>query len=140
MPAIEKHGGQILKFIGDGLLAIFPVSANRDAACAAALDAANEAQAACAALETIDTPTRIGVGLHVGSVSYGNVGGENRLDFTCIGPAVNLASRLQGLAAAEGWPMALSEDFARCLSRPMRTLGRFRLKGLGEPVPAFAPQ
>jgi adenylate cyclase len=140
VPAIEKHGGEVLKFMGDAVLAIFPVSAGPRAACAAALSAAEEALAACASLDaTIAASCRIGVGLHVGSVSYGNVGGENRLDFTCIGPAVNLAARLQGLAATEGWPIALSEDFARCLSRPMRALGSYMLKGLGEPVPAFAP-
>ncbi|MSP47861.1 MAG: adenylate/guanylate cyclase domain-containing protein [Alphaproteobacteria bacterium] len=139
VPAIEKHGGQVLKFLGDGVLAIFPASSGSGAACTSALAAANEAHAACAALETIDTPTRIGVGLHVGSISYGNVGGETRLDFTCIGPAVNLAARLQGLAATEGWPLALSEDFAARLPRPARSLGRFSLKGLHEPVAVFAP-
>ncbi len=139
VPAIEAHGGQVLKFMGDGVLAIFPASSGREAACASALAAAEEAHAACAALETIDTPTRIGVGLHVGPVSYGNIGGENRLDFTCIGPAVNLAARLQGLAASEGWSVALSEDFATTLPKTPRPLGRFQLKGLPVPVPVFAP-
>jgi len=139
VPAIEKHGGEVLKFMGDSLLAIFPASSGPEAACGAALAAAEEAYAACAALETIDTPTRIGLGLHVGKVSYGNIGSETRLDFTCIGPAVNLASRLQGLAAAEGWPMAMSADFAAALPRAARPLGRFQLKGLAEPVPVFAP-
>jgi adenylate cyclase len=139
VPAIEKNGGHVLKFIGDGVLAIFPASSGPHAACASALAAANEAHLACAALETIDTPARIGVGLHVGSVSYGNVGGETRLDFTCIGPAVNLAARLQGLAATEGLPMALSEAFAAMLPAKPRSLGRFQLKGLPEPVPVFAP-
>ncbi|MBL8692396.1 MAG: adenylate/guanylate cyclase domain-containing protein [Rhodospirillaceae bacterium] len=139
VPAIEKHGGEVLKFMGDSVLAIFPASSGAEAACTSALAAAEEAYDACAALETIDTPTRIGVGLHVGKVSYGNIGGETRLDFTCIGPAVNLASRLQSLAASQGWPMALSESFAGALSRTTRALGSFPLKGLAEPVPVFAP-
>ena len=139
VPAIEKHGGEVLKFMGDGVLAIFPASVSAEAACNSALAAAKEALVACAALETIDTPTRIGVGLHVGSVSYGNIGGETRLDFTCIGPTVNLAARLQGLASTEGWTMAFSEAFAKCLSRPSKPLGSFLLKGLPEPVPVFAP-
>ncbi|NDC64656.1 MAG: adenylate/guanylate cyclase domain-containing protein, partial [Planctomycetia bacterium] len=86
VPAIEKHGGEVLKFMGDSVLAIFPATSGPEAACSAALAAAEEAYDACVALETIDTPTRIGVGLHVGKVSYGNIGGETRLDFTCIGP------------------------------------------------------
>jgi adenylate cyclase len=139
VPAIEKHGGEVMKFMGDSILAIFPASSGRVQACASALAAAQEAHIACQALETIDTPTRIGVGLHVGPVSYGNIGGETRLDFTCIGPAVNLASRLQGLAASEGWPIAVSEAFAGCLPSTARALGRFQLKGLPEPTPVFAP-
>lgn len=139
VPAIETHGGQVLKFMGDGLLAIFPVTTGAEAACTAALEAAEQALAACAALEAADTPVRIGVGLHVGPLSYGNVGSEMRLDFTCIGPAVNLAARLQGLAASEGWPLALSEAFASMLPGTPRLLGRFQLKGLPEAVPAFAP-
>jgi adenylate cyclase len=139
VPAIEKHGGEVMKFMGDSVLAIFPASSGPEAACASALAAAEEAYDACAALETIDTPTRIGVGLHVGKVSYGNIGGETRLDFTCIGPAVNLTSRLQGLAASQGWPLALSESFAKTLSRTTRALGSFPLKGLPEPVSVFAP-
>jgi len=139
LPAIEKHGGDVLKFMGDSVLAIFPASSGTAAACGSALAAAEEAYDACAALETIDTPTRIGLGLHVGKVAYGNIGGETRLDFTCIGPAVNLTSRLQGLAAAEGWPMAMSEAFAAAVPRSSRPLGRFQLKGLSQPVPVFAP-
>lgn len=139
VPAIETHGGQVLKFMGDGLLAIFPVTTGAEAACTAALKAAEQALAACAALEAADTPVRIGVGLHVGPLSYGNVGSEMRLDFTCIGPAVNLAARLQGLASSEGWPLALSEAFASMLPGTPRLLGRFQLKGLPDAVPAFAP-
>jgi adenylate cyclase len=139
VPSIIAHGGEVLKFIGDGLLAVFPAEA-----CEAALVAAEVALAAVAELDATARPEpdlglKVGIGLHVGEVSYGNIGSESRLDFTCIGPAVNLAARLQGLAAAEGWPIALSEAFAGRLSRPIRPLGRFLLKGIGEPVAAFAP-
>jgi adenylate cyclase len=139
VPAILDRGGEVLKFLGDGLLAIFPATA-----CAAALDAAEAALAAVAELDgdgipAENRPLRIGIGLHVGEVSYGNVGSATRLDFTCIGPAINLAARLQALAAEHGWPLVLSQDFADRVARPNQLLGHYSLKGLSEPVPAFAP-
>jgi len=98
---IAKHGGEVLKFMGDGLLAIFPLAgdADRQAACGAALAAAMEVRDAIARLSGWPTTgPRYGVALHIGDVLYGNVGAVNRLDFTCIGPAVNLAARLEELA------------------------------------------
>jgi adenylate cyclase len=93
---IARHGGEILKFIGDGLLAIFPL--DQPNACANLLHAVTEARQAVIALnqknsETDRAPLNYGIGVHVGDVMYGNIGSTTRLDFTVIGPAVNMASR-----------------------------------------------
>ena len=107
VPAILEHGGEVLKFIGDGLLAIFPLADDGDDAgevCRRALACAREARrlhrGARRAGGSDTRPIRFGLALHVGQVMYGNIGGGNRLDFTCIGPAVNLAARLEKVAAA----------------------------------------
>ncbi|MGV1837124.1 adenylate/guanylate cyclase domain-containing protein [Rhizobium rhizogenes] len=140
---IEKHGGEILKFMGDGLLAIFPLS-NPDA-CANLLRAIDEAAAAVAALNEENSRNgrevlRYGVGVHVGDVMYGNIGSSTRLDFTVIGPAVNIASRLETLTKEVKRPVLLSKafvDMAGCAAE-MESLGAFPLKGLGERVDVFA--
>ena len=103
MPAIERHGGEVLKFIGDGLLAIFPVAGEPKAPtlCEAALAAAQDAFAALGRRNlTAAQPIQFGLALHVGEIAYGNIGGASRLDFTVIGSAVNLAARLEGLPAS----------------------------------------
>ncbi|MEZ2221734.1 adenylate/guanylate cyclase domain-containing protein [Rhizobium sp. RCC_161_2] len=140
---IEKHGGEILKFMGDGLLAIFPLS--NPHACANLLQAIKEAAAAVAALNEENSHNgrevlRYGVGVHVGDVMYGNIGSRTRLDFTVIGPAVNIASRLETLTKEVKRPVLLSKafvDMAGCGSE-MESLGAFPLKGLGERVEVFA--
>jgi adenylate cyclase len=138
VPAIEKHGGEVLKFIGDGLLAIFPLAEGADPGPVAdrALAAADEALAAMTALAPLD----IGLALHVGELAYGNIGGSNRLDFTAIGAAVNIAARLEGLTAKLGKTLVVSEDFARMTSRATDELGSFDLKGVPAPVRVFAPR
>ncbi|AYG61614.1 adenylate/guanylate cyclase domain-containing protein [Rhizobium jaguaris] len=140
---IEKHGGEILKFMGDGLLAIFPLSDPK--ACANLLQAISEAEAAVDALNEENSRNgrevlRYGVGVHVGDVMYGNIGSRTRLDFTVIGPAVNVASRLETLTKEVKRPVLLSKafvDMAGC-EIAMESLGAFPLKGLGEPVDVFA--
>jgi adenylate cyclase len=134
--AVEAAGGQVLKFIGDGLLAIFPVEADPAAACAAALLASRDAASRVAALER---PLRYGLSLHLGDVMYGNIGSPERLDFTVIGPAVNRAARLESLAARLGEPVVLSRAFVDAAGIPVRALGTFELKGIAEPMEAFAP-
>jgi len=142
--AIAAHSGEVLKFVGDGVLAIFPAASGEDQAMAsAALDAAEEilrrlaeqnAQGEAARLAQI----RIGIGLHIGEVFYGNVGAATRLDFTAIGPAVNLVCRLEVLTKRFGRPLLLSKDFARlCGARPLQSLGFQPVKGLGEPEEVF---
>jgi adenylate cyclase len=133
VPAIEAHGGEVLKFIGDGLLAIFPITEESSAAArtAAALDAST---AAFAALDALNARTgadlRLGLALHVGDVAYGNIGGASRLDFTAIGSAVNLAARLEGVASKLGRRMVVSAEFAGLAGRPFEDLGGFELKGI----------
>jgi adenylate cyclase len=142
--ALKNRGGEILKFIGDGVMAIFPVI---DAmflpdATAGAIDAAREALSAieevnAGRVEAGRERIRFGVGLHVGPVTFGNVGTAERLDFTVIGPAVNRCARLEGLTKVLGAPVLASADFKRVCPRPMRSLGRHRLRGVPEPVEIF---
>lgn len=145
--AIERRGGEVLKFMGDGLLAIFPLAEGegdaRDKALAA-LDASDEAFARMATVNERraaigQAPLRFGLALHVGDVAYGNIGGAGRLDFTCIGTAVNLAARLEGLASKLGESLVMSDDFQRLVGRPARPLGAFELKGVPGEQTAYAP-
>jgi len=143
--AIHDHGGEILKFIGDGLLAIFPIEAPDAAADAArhAFEAAVEALAAVRRLElaaTDEPPLRIVVALHAGTVIYGNIGAANRLDFTVIGPAVNLVSRIEAVAKTLDLPIVVSDDFACAYGQPLRSLGMHQLRGLTTPRELFSPQ
>jgi adenylate cyclase len=143
VPAILKHGGEVLKFMGDGLLAIFPIKSDSDPGevCARALAAAYEARGNVAAL---NRPVRIEIGvvrfglaLHIGKVLYGNIGGGNRLDFTCIGPAVNLAARLEKLAAKLGRVIVASDEFARHCGADFQALGKFPLTGFASEQNVF---
>ncbi|HEY7992217.1 MAG TPA: adenylate/guanylate cyclase domain-containing protein [Stellaceae bacterium] len=140
--AIERHGGEILKFVGDGLLAIFPISTDRTATVAAseALAAAAEAQTALAELDGDGASLRMVVALHYGTVIYGNIGAAQRLDFTVIGPAVNLVSRIEMVAKSLDLPVVVSDDFAAISGRKLRSLGLHRLRGLDQPHELFAPE
>lgn len=142
--ALRAHGGEILKFIGDGVMAYFPVddalflpmvTANAVAAArrlVGDVEAANEARAAGGR-----EPLRFGIGLHVGHVMFGNIGTEDRLDFTVIGPAVNRAARLEGLTKALGAPVLASAQFNDVCEVPLKSLGKHRLRGVPEPVEVF---
>lgn len=144
VPAIEKRGGEVLKFIGDGLLAILPLQGEANQGqCDAMLEAADEAFLALAAHNAQvpkERAIRFGLALHVGEVAYGNIGGASRLDFTCIGPAVNLAARLEGLTGKLHRDVVLSAEFARHTTRPLEPLGTFELKGVPGPQQAFCPK
>lgn len=134
VPAILERGGEVLKFMGDGLLAIFPIAPDDpdgSAACAAALAAARDARARIAALGKTEDANgvRFGLALHLGELLYGNIGGESRLDFTCIGPAVNLAARLEKLAGELGRAILASGDFAQCCPGELVPVGEFALRG-----------
>jgi len=134
VPAIERHGGEVLKFIGDGLLAIFPIHDDGAERCREALAAAGEAFAALAS-----TKHRLGLALHVGEVAYGNIGSSSRLDFTTIGNAVNMAARLEGVASKLGRPVVMSQAFAD-LAGGGEDLGLHELKGIAEPQRVLAPK
>ncbi|WP_426412058.1 adenylate/guanylate cyclase domain-containing protein [Bradyrhizobium ganzhouense] len=140
---IARHGGEILKFIGDGLLAIFPLS--QPNACANLLRAVTEARQAMAALNernkgTGRAPLNYGIGVHVGDVMYGNIGSTSRLDFTVIGPAVNMASRLEALTKQVGKPVLLSHDFAELVTPEfeLERVGQHAVRGFSEPIELFA--
>src|ERR1700676_1182038 len=141
--AVAAQGGEILKFIGDAMLAIFPIRADTAATCAAALLAAERAQAALieenrrrlgAGLARID----YGLALHVGDVMYGNIGSDTRLDFTVIGPAVNLTARIESMCRQLGRPLLLSADFVKAGAINAESLGAFSLKGVAAEQEIFA--
>ncbi len=141
--AVEAHGGEILKFMGDGLLAIFRADPDAADAGGRAYRAALAARTAIAALNATraaagEGPVEFAMGLHVGEVAYGNVGGRTRLDFTVLGPAVNYASRLQDLAKRLNQPILVSREFARALSDCLVDLGDHPLRGIGRSERVFA--
>src|SRR5690348_443259 len=140
---VARHGGEILKFMGDGLLAIFPLS--QPSACTNLLRAVSEARRAMVALnqrnsDTGRAPMNYGVGLHVGDVMYGNIGSRTRLDFTVIGPAVNMASRLETLTKQLGKPVLLSRAFADFVERDftLERVGEYPVRGFSDPIELFA--
>ncbi|MBT7187639.1 adenylate/guanylate cyclase domain-containing protein [Candidatus Bathyarchaeota archaeon] len=137
--AVEAHGGQVLKFMGDGMLAVFE---GDDEGCKHALIAADDAACRMATinegrLEVGEPAIRYGLALHWGDVMYGNIGSARRLDFTVIGPAVNLAARLEGLCSRLGTDLIISAPFAERCGEPVQSLGSHQLKGIDEPVEAF---
>jgi adenylate cyclase len=150
--AVIDHGGEVLKFIGDGLLAVFPFAAFADerAAAEASLAAAEQALGALeslnvdppAELESIDgwRPLRTGIALHEGEVFFGNVGAPGRLDFTVIGRAVNAASRVEALTKSLGRPILLTAPVAARVGRALDDLGARSLRGVAVPVGIFAPK
>jgi adenylate cyclase len=140
---IARHGGEILKFIGDGLLAIFPLS--QPQACANLLHAVTEARQAMVALNEKNSqigraPLNYGTGVHVGDVMYGNIGSRTRLDFTVIGPAVNMASRLETLTKQLGRTVLLSRAFADFVKSDvdLERVGEYPVRGFNDPIELFA--
>jgi adenylate cyclase len=141
---VEAHGGEVLKFIGDAVLAIFPTSAGqeRTAACRKALKAAQEFGRRTEAENALrrssgGAPLVHGLALHVGEVAYGNVGAPHRLDFTVIGPAVNRASRLLDLAKRLDRQVIVSEALSQEIDQPLIDLGRHPLRDVEQPQRVF---
>jgi adenylate cyclase len=137
--AIHDAGGDVLKLIGDGTLAIFS-AADRGAACRAALQAAERAVAEVAALgrrraEAGLPHTSLYLGLHVGDVFFGNIGSRDRLDFTVVGPAVNEVSRIAAMCHSLDQRILISSAFADAMGEGAQRLvsvGRYALRGVGE--------
>jgi adenylate cyclase len=141
--AIEENGGDVLKLIGDGTLAIFTAE-DRARACEAALAAALAARQGLAELNMRRSVhgqpvTDMYLGLHVGNVFYGNVGSRERLDFTVLGPAVNEASRIAAMCRSVDQPMLFSAAFAEVddIKRRLVSVGRYALRGVQHPQELF---
>jgi adenylate cyclase len=144
LSAIHQFGGDVLKLIGDGTLAIFPAR-DRATACHAALEAAAQARRAVAvvnhrrAAEGLPT-CEMYLGLHVGEVFYGNIGSRERLDFTVVGPAVNEVSRIASMCRSVDQPMLVSSPFAAAIGEPnglLVSVGRYALRGVARPQELF---
>lgn len=141
---IKAFGGEVLKFMGDGLLAIFPIDAAGSAkrACSQAIKSVRAARAGMASLNSErlgkgDKPLEFGVALHIGEVMYGNIGAPDRLDFTVIGPTVNLASRLEALCRPLNCPVLISSAFKDASDVALMPLGRHRLSDITDPIEVF---
>jgi len=138
VPAITAAGGEILKFMGDAVLAFF----HRDEAaiaCAAAIEGALSALERLDQFRAPDAALSAGIALHYGQVSYGNIGSGRRLDFTVIGPDVNLLSRIESVCSATGHPLLMSGRFVELLQhRESVSIDRHALRGFAEPVELHA--
>jgi len=137
VPAIIGAGGEVIKFMGDAVLAFFHCE-DAPAACSAGLQGALNALESLAGITTTDTALRAGIALHYGEVSYGNIGYGRRLDFTLIGPDVNLVSRIQAVCSTTDRSLLMSESFANFLD-PSKTIavGRYPLKGFAAPAALY---
>lgn len=142
--AITVAGGEVLKFMGDGLMAVFPTGGPAGLArtCQHALAAALAARQGLAAANRIRVAAGaealdFGAALHVGQVIYGNIGGRGRLDFTVVGPAVNLVSRVERLCRPLGQPLLATAALARHVEGELTPLGAHEIRGLPEPVELF---
>jgi len=141
--AVHAFRGEVLKFIGDGMLAIFPVSGpSTGEACEAALRAVTAARAGMAHLNATRAgqglpPLAFGAALHLGDILWGNIGAADRLDFTAIGPAVNLVSRLEGLCRPLSRSVLISGALAAETAMPLVSLGDHVLRGIPAPCPVF---
>ena len=143
--AVLEHGGEVLRFIGDAVLAIFPIrqgGASAGEACGAALAAARQAT------EMMDRVNRtradvgeeqlaFGLGLHVGDVMYGNIGVPQRLEFSVIGRAANEVARIEDLTKPSGHPILASEEFVRHLPFTPPSLGKHDFRGVLHPIEVF---
>jgi adenylate cyclase len=144
--AVAANGGEVLKFMGDGVLAMFAATSDRpiNRCCDAALQALLMARNALAKVNSErifadKEALEFGSALHFGDLAYGNVGGRERLDFTVIGPAVNLTSRLLQLCKVLDAPILATSEIAQHTAMPMHEIGARRLRGTAGPVRVFAP-
>ena len=150
--AVAAHGGEVLRFIGDAVLAIFPVDSS-DVSRAGITHC--PIKASRQAVEAVKTATKrlgeaqkeldakggpplgYGIGLHVGTVTYGNIGIPDRLEFTVIGSAANKAARVESMTKELDVPVAMSSDFVEAWGGNAKSLGEFPLRGVGQPEEIF---
>jgi len=144
--AVEAQGGEVLKFIGDEVMAIFPYETEEEAqgaahrALLAAHDTLNRITEINAGNLCVETPEMsVGIALHAGDVFYGNVGSETRLDFTVVGPVVNLAARIAELAKDLRRELLVSDAIADLMGCRSGLFGRYQVKGFDEPVSVYSP-
>ena len=145
--AVIAKGGDVLRFVGDAVLAIFPIEDGGDSAQAAAcraLDAAKYAHKALAELNERrrhdgEDPVDFGLGLHVGEVTFGNIGVPERLEFSVVGPAANEVARLESLTKSLQRRIVVSADFAELVELEWESLGTQRLRGVSSEVEIFSP-
>ncbi|WP_374431828.1 adenylate/guanylate cyclase domain-containing protein [Rhizobium sp. AB2/73] len=138
IPAITHEGGEVLKFMGDAVLAFFP-GADATRACDAALTAAKTILDEISGFEHEGIRVKVGIALHYGEVSYGNVGSGNRLDFTLIGPDVNIVSRIQSVCSESGQALLISGPFQQKADiTDAISMGLQPLKGFANAMELFA--
>jgi adenylate cyclase len=142
--SVEANGGDVLKFMGDGVLSVFPVPAPEDRACRcrAATMAAHDVLKGLGVvnesrLEAGKPPLDAGIGINAGKVSYGNIGSQGRLDFTVLGGAVNVASRVEGLTKSAGYRVLATACVAEHAPDLFAACGRQQVRGLADPVELF---
>lgn len=133
--AVERNSGEVLKFIGDAMLAIFP----HEDDLAGAIDNAETAAIEVLSNQEKSAGYEFGIGLHPGKVFYGNIGGGTRLDFTVIGDAVNVTSRIEGLCAELDEKLLASSDLATQSKRQWKLAGERNLKGVSDPIAIYTP-
>ena len=136
-PVLQRKG-EVLRFIGDAALAIFPIDGRPGEACAAAVEAAREALARMEkANKKRPLPLRFGIGLHLGELTYGNIGTPGRIEFTVIGAAANEAARIESLCKQLQVELLVSEHVARVLPIRWRSMGSHTLRGVGDKIELF---
>ena len=147
--AVLIKGGEVLRFVGDAVLAIFPIpeggkKAAVQRACRKALRASGEARCRLRDLNEVrksqgKLPLNFGIGLHIGDVHFGNIGVPERLEFSVVGPAANEAARLESLAKTLDRPVLVSGEFAASLDVAWESMGAHKLRGVDDPLDVFAP-
>ena len=145
--AVTAQGGEILRFIGDAMLIVFPIDSkiSAESACRAALESAIDAQQSIATINHMrrrhqEAEIQFGVGLNIGEVIYGNVGAPDRLDFTVMGPAVNRTARMETLTKELGVNILMSRKFSELIDTPSKFLGEHAMKGIDAPQAVFCPE
>jgi len=138
--AVDNNDGEILKFLGDGVLARFPSDGSEAAKVAACRKALSAAHAAQGIAELAELPVPFGIGIHYGRLLYGNVGARERIDFTVMGQSVNIAARVEAFCGRLDRAVLVSADVAAVLEQPLEHVATEQLKGLDTPMALYSPR